>query len=233
MQQVERSVEPGDIGWRASQIRDQDSDQDGIFFCPRILDPNPNHHTCRQLAPYTLFFDPSGRALLHKPPSTLPTTIEQQINMRTPLRTILFTVALLCVCTRSSHGFFSTQKSVLCNKSNIAASFLSPPRTRLAQQQQPNFGDWTNDDYLNNLSGSDDYDGDGGGAYSGNYNEEQQNYAQQNEAPANNNLTDEEITAWALNSAQFYNTDVSVQEAYGVKRDGPPRREEGTEVDGW
>ena len=28
----------------ASQIRDQDSDQDGIFFCPRILDPNPNHH---------------------------------------------------------------------------------------------------------------------------------------------------------------------------------------------
>ena len=155
--------------------------------------------------------------------------------MRT-LLTILFTVTLLCFCTRSSHGFFSTQKSVLCNKSNIAASFLSPPRTCLAQQQQqqPNFGDWTNDDYLNNLSGSDDYDDGDGGAYSGNYNEQEvaQNYAQ-SEAPANNNLTDEEITAWALNSAQFYNTDVSVQEAYGVKRDGPPRREEGTEVDGW
>ena len=145
--------------------------------------------------------------------------------MRTLL--IFFTVALLSFCTRSSHGF-STQKSFLCN--NPAASFLSPPRTRLAQQQ-PNFGDWTNDDYLNNLSGSDDdY---GGGAYGENYNEQEvaQNYAQ-NEAPANN-LTDEEITAWALKSAQFYNTDVSVQEAYGVKRDGPPRREEGTEVDGW
>lgn len=155
--------------------------------------------------------------------------------MRTLLRTIIITVTLLSFCTRSSHGF-STQKSFLCNP---AASFFSPPRTRLAQQQ-PNFGDWTNDDYLNNLSGSDDYDD--GGAYSENYNEQevaqnaQQNYAQQqqeSEAPANNNLTDEEITAWALNSAQFYNTDVSVQEAYGVKRDGPPRREEGTEVDGW
>ena len=158
--------------------------------------------------------------------------------MRT-LLTILFTVTLLSFCTRSSHGF-STQKSFLRN--NPAASFLSS--TRLAQQQQqPNFGDWTNDDYLNNLSGSNDYDyDDDGGAYSENYNEQQvaqnyaqqQNYAQNDEAPvANNNLTDEEITAWALNSAQFYNTDVSVQEAYGVKRDGPPRREEGTEVDGW
>ena len=46
-------------------------------------------------------------------------------------------------------------------------------------------------------------------------------------------LTDEEITQWALNAADFYNTDTSVQEAYGVKREGPPRRAEGTDVDGW
>ena len=157
--------------------------------------------------------------------------------MRTLLRTIIITVALLSFCTRSIHGF-ATQKSFLRN--HPTASFLSSTRLAQQQQQQPNFGDWTNDDYLNNLSGSDDYDYDDyddDGAYSENYNEEQQNVQQQNyaqnEAPANNNLTDEEITAWALNSAQFYNTDVSVQEAYGVKRDGPPRREEGTEVDGW
>ncbi len=109
----------------------------------------------------------------------------------------------------------------------------------LAQQQQPNFGDWTNDDYLNNLGG-----GDGGNEESNQYYNEQYNensnhnneqYTNNNEnpPPQQNELSDDEITQWALNAASFYNTDTSVQEAYGVKRDGPPRREEGTEVDGW
>ena len=129
-----------------------------------------------------------------------------------------------------SHGF-STKKSFLQHSSPTTSSTTT---TRLFQQQQPNFGDWTNDDYLNNLSGTtnDDY-------YSNENYEEQEvseNYTtqqQQQAAAPQNQLTDEEITAWALNSASFYNTDVSIEEAYGVKRDGPPRREEGTEVDGW
>ena len=100
------------------------------------------------------------------------------------------------------------------------------PSSSLAQQPQPNFGDWTNDDYLNNLGGG---DGDGSANESDNVSGAENN----NYTPPQNELTDEEITAWALNAASFYNTESSVEEAYGVKREGPPRREEGSEVDGW
>ena len=46
-----------------------------------------------------------------------------------------------------------------------------------------------------------------------------------------NDMTDEEITMMAMRAAQFYNTDTSLEEAYGTPRQGPPRRqdEEGTE----
>mmetsp|Transcript_15272 Transcript_15272/g.23698 ORF Transcript_15272/g.23698 Transcript_15272/m.23698 type:complete len:145 (-) Transcript_15272:522-956(-) len=139
----------------------------------------------------------------------------------TSILTVLFAAASLLT---TSHGFSNTnihigRRSLYHTTTSFKSSIVS-----LAQQQQPNFGDWTNDDYLNNLGG-----GDG---------DENSNQYNENPAPPpaqNNNqqLSDDEITQWALNSASFYNTDVSVQEAYGVKRDGPPRREEGTEVDGW
>ena len=103
--------------------------------------------------------------------------------------------------------------------------------------QQPNFGDWTNDDYLDNLgNNSNEYNDQN---YEQGYNNnEENNYNQYNnnnneQQQPQNEMTDEEITQWALNAASFYNTETSVQEAYGIKRDGPPRRPEGTDVDGW
>mmetsp|Transcript_11424 Transcript_11424/g.14589 ORF Transcript_11424/g.14589 Transcript_11424/m.14589 type:complete len:141 (+) Transcript_11424:91-513(+) len=102
--------------------------------------------------------------------------------------------------------------------------FKPSSSSSLAQQPQPNFGDWTNDDYLNNLGGNGDGSANEGDNVGG---------AENNYTPPQNELTDEEITAWALNAASFYNTESSVEEAYGVKREGPPRREEGSDVDGW
>lgn len=128
---------------------------------------------------------------------------------------------LLTILFATAHGF--THNNIIRCTSHTIKSGVS-----LAQQPQPNFGDWTNDDYLNNLGGG---SGDENSQYNDQYNEEQQ--YNQNQNPPQNSLTDEEITQWALNAASFYNTEVSVQEAYGVPRDGPPRREEGTEVDGW
>ena len=39
-------------------------------------------------------------------------------------------------------------------------------------------------------------------------------------------MTDEEITMMAVRAAQFYNTDTSLEEAYGTQRQGPPRKQE-------
>eukprot|EP00984_Skeletonema_dohrnii_P002464 scaffold851_cov50-Skeletonema_dohrnii-CCMP3373.AAC.1 len=90
---------------------------------------------------------------------------------------------------------------------NFRHPFKPTSSSSLAQQPQPNFGDWTNDDYLNNLGGN---DGDG------NTNEgDNESGAETNYTPPQNELTDEEITAWALNAASFYNTESSVEEAYG------------------
>ncbi|KAL7484381.1 hypothetical protein ACHAW6_010016 [Cyclotella cf. meneghiniana] len=77
----------------------------------------------------------------------------------------------------------------------------------------PNFGDWKNDDFLNSLGSN-----DGDAAYV------QQQPPQQ--MPPQNDLTDEEITEMALRAAKFYNTDTSIEEAYGIRREGPPRRQE-------
>lgn len=77
----------------------------------------------------------------------------------------------------------------------------------------PNFGDWKNDDFLNSLGSN-----DGDSAYV------QQQPPQQ--MPIQNDLTDEEITEMALRAAKFYNTDTSIEEAYGIRREGPPRRQE-------
>ena len=84
----------------------------------------------------------------------------------------------------------------------------------ITYQQQPNFGDWSNDDFLNSL---------GGGQPQSNENDNYYNTQQQS---PQNELTDEEITQWALRAAQFYNTDASIQEVYGVQQQQQQRREE-------
>jgi hypothetical protein len=94
-------------------------------------------------------------------------------------------------------GAFSTQHSC---------------RRFTALKSTPNFGDWTNDDFLNSLGGD-------GTAADGS-----QTPPQQQQQVSQNDLTDDEITEMALRAAQFYNTDTSIEEAYGVKRDGPPRK---------
>lgn len=83
-----------------------------------------------------------------------------------------------------------------------------------ALRSQPNFGDWTNDDFLNSLGGETP-DGES----------QQEPSPQQRQAPQNN-MTDDEITEMAMRAAQFYNTDTSIEEAYGVRREGPPRKQE-------
>lgn len=90
---------------------------------------------------------------------------------------------------------------------NIPSAFL---------RSTPNFGDWTNDDFLDSLSsGNDEND-----AEDDNYPPQKQQQTQEND------LTDEEITEMALRAAQFYNTDAPIEEVYGVKRKGPPRKQE-------
>ena len=96
-----------------------------------------------------------------------------------------------------------------------AIAFSTQPSYRsTALRSQPNFGDWTNDDFLNSLGGESPDD------------ESQQETSPQQRQAAQNNLTDDEITEMAMRAAQFYNTDTSIEEAYGVRREGPPRKEE-------
>ena len=84
----------------------------------------------------------------------------------------------------------------------------------LRSQPQPNFGDWTNDDFLNSLGGESDAP------------DEYQPPPQQQQQVPQNNMTDDEITEMAMRAAQFYNTDASIEEVYGVRREGPPRKQE-------
>jgi hypothetical protein len=88
------------------------------------------------------------------------------------------------------------------------------PRTTTHCRSTPKFGDWNNDDFLNSL---------GGNEQQGNYEEPLQQ--EQRQVPQND-LTDEEILEMSLRAAQFYNTDTTIEEAYGVRRGGPPRRKE-------
>lgn len=79
-------------------------------------------------------------------------------------------------------------------------------------------GSWENDDFLESLSGG------GGGDQS------DEGYGQAAEesgnvepiVPGNHDMTDEEITMMAMRSAQFYNTDTSLEDVYGKPSDGPP-----------
>jgi hypothetical protein len=80
----------------------------------------------------------------------------------------------------------------------------------------PNFGDWKNDDFLNSL-----------GSNHGDDDTPPPQQPPQRQTTPQNDLTDEEITEMALRAAKFYNTDTSVEEAYGIRREGPPRRNEG------
>ncbi len=81
-------------------------------------------------------------------------------------------------------------------------------------------GGWENDDFLESLSRN------GGGASSkpmntgGNGSEDE---SVERIIPEND-VTDEEITMMAMRAAQFYNTDSTMEEAYGVPRTGPPKK---------
>ena len=86
-------------------------------------------------------------------------------------------------------------------------------RTRLMSTP----GGWENDDFLESLGGGGNYDPLNDGGYGGEPVER---------IVPENDLTDEEITMMAMRAAQFYNTDTSIEEAYGVERQGPPRKQE-------
>lgn len=89
-------------------------------------------------------------------------------------------------------------------------------------------GGWENDDFLESLSGN-----SGGGA-AGNLMNTGGNASEEEPVERNvpeNNMTDEEITMMAMRAAQFYNTDKTIQEAYGVLRSGPPRKKDEDESD--
>ena len=75
-------------------------------------------------------------------------------------------------------------------------------------------GGWDNDDYLNSLGGS----GNGEAMNEGYYDQQEQRVVPEND------MTDEEITMMAMRAAQYYNTDASIEEVYGVPRQGPPSR---------
>mmetsp|Transcript_18319 Transcript_18319/g.27753 ORF Transcript_18319/g.27753 Transcript_18319/m.27753 type:complete len:136 (+) Transcript_18319:85-492(+) len=88
-------------------------------------------------------------------------------------------------------------------------------------------GEWENDDFLSSLGGG------GGGddaANEGYY--DQSGGSDVERVVPENTMTDEEITMMAMRSAQFYNTDTSMEEAYGMPRQGPPRKQEEEEESG-
>ncbi|KAL7530096.1 hypothetical protein ACHAXR_004471 [Thalassiosira sp. AJA248-18] len=92
-------------------------------------------------------------------------------------------------------------------------------------------GDWENDDFLESLSGG----GGGGGGSSGDPANEGDGQAERfvERIVPQNDLTDEEITAMAMRSAQFYNTDAPIEEVYGIPDPGPPKKQEENEGDDW
>ena len=82
----------------------------------------------------------------------------------------------------------------------------------------PGGGDWDNDDFLNSLGGGDSGGMDGSAPAAGGDPIEFKN--------PGNDLTDEQITEMAMNSARFYNTDTPMEEAYGSPRQGPPLKQQ-------
>jgi len=81
----------------------------------------------------------------------------------------------------------------------------------------PGGGDWDNDDFLNSLGGGDSGGMDGPPPAGGDPIEFKN---------PGNDLTDEQITEMAMNSARFYNTDTPMEEAYGSPRQGPPLKQQ-------
>lgn len=80
-------------------------------------------------------------------------------------------------------------------------------------------GSWENDDFLESLSGK---SGNAAGSRNTDNNSSEEGPVER--FIPENDLTDEEITAMAMRAAQFYNTDKSIDEAYGIPRSGPPKK---------
>ena len=81
-------------------------------------------------------------------------------------------------------------------------------------------GSWENDNFLESLSGN-------SGGVTGNFMNTGGEFSADEPVERvvpENDMTDEEITMMAMRAAQFYNTDKSIDEAYGVPRSGPPRK---------
>ena len=118
-------------------------------------------------------------------------------------------VAVISFTASSSSTTFSPSKLAHCRH-----AVTTTRATSSLNLSTPNSGDWTNDDFLKSLGGNEQVSG---------YEEPQQQ--EQRKVPQND-LTDEEILEMSLRAAQFYNTDTSIEEAYGVRRKGPPRKKE-------
>lgn len=131
------------------------------------------------------------------------------------------TVLVVCLCSINNDssgggsGRVVTAFSPSCYPSSSFANYRKLTSTSYLSLSTPGGGDWDNDDFLNSLGGGGSPTGDGG---------DDSNSIERNN-PAND-LTDEEITAMAMNSARFYNTDTPMEEAYGAPRQGPPLKQQ-------
>ena len=117
--------------------------------------------------------------------------------------------------TAFSPSYPSSSKSFAINRKlmSTTTSYLS-----MSTPGSGGGGDWDNDDFLNSLGGDsggmdEPAAGDGG------------DVPIERNNPAND-LTDEQITEIAMNSARFYNTDTPMEEAYGSPRQGPPLKQQ-------
>ena len=111
-----------------------------------------------------------------------------------------------------SPSYPSTSKSFAINRKLMS--------TCLSMSTPGGGGDWDNDDFLNSLGGGDSSGMDGSGTENGG---DSNSIEYKNPG---NDLTDDEITAMAMNSARFYNTDTPMEEVYGSPRQGPPLKQQ-------
>jgi len=110
-----------------------------------------------------------------------------------------------------SPSYPSSSKSFATNR-----KLMSTTTSHLGMST-PDGGDWDNDDFLNSLGGGDSGGMDGPPPAGGDPIEYKN---------PGNDLTDEQITEMAMNSARFYNTDTPMEEAYGSPRQGPPLKQQ-------
>ena len=104
------------------------------------------------------------------------------------------------------------------SKSFANRKLMSITTSHLSMSTPGSGGDWDNDDFLNSLGGGSDSGNMDGPPPAGGDPIEFKN--------PSNDLTDEQITEMAMNSARFYNTDTSIEEAYGSPRQGPPLKQQ-------